>query len=52
MSPLVTALLIWIAFAVPIALAVGRMLTGGGADGTPPAPPTTSQPAGNHLVGT
>ncbi len=44
-----TALLIWCAISVPIALAVGRML-GGGAEGDPPNPPIVRQPARNHLV--
>ena len=45
-----TALLIWCAISIPIALAVGRML-GGAAGGNPPGPPTVvRQPARNHLV--
>jgi hypothetical protein len=44
-----TALLIWCAMSVPIALAVGRMLAGA-AGGNPPGPPIVRQPARNHLV--
>lgn len=43
-----TALLIWCAMSVPIALAVGRMLAGAGSD--PPNPPIVREPARNHLV--
>lgn len=44
-----TALLIWCAMSVPIALAVGRMLAGAAGD-DPPNPPIVRQPAPNHLV--
>ena len=40
-----TALLIWCAMSVPIALAVGRMLAGG----DPPGPPAMRQRSQNHL---
>lgn len=43
-----TALLIWCAMSVPIALAVGRMLAG--AAGDPPGPPVVRQRSQNHLV--
>lgn len=43
-----TAALIWGAFSVPVALAVGRMLAGA-SSGTPSGTPV-SQPAENHLV--
>jgi len=46
-----TALLIWCAVSIPIAVAVGRMLAGA-AGGNQPDPPTVlRQPARNHLVG-
>lgn len=51
MKLLLTSVLIWFAFAVPVALAVGRMLAGT-TDNDPPAPPTVRQPARNHLVRT
>ncbi len=38
------ALLIWCAFSVPVALAVGRMLAGP-VGGHPPAPPALRPPA-------
>ena len=40
------AVLIWCAFAVPLAVAVGRMLAGPAAV-DPPAPPAARPPAGN-----
>lgn len=43
-----TALLIWCATSVPIALAVARMLAGAGGD--PPTPPIVRHPDQNHLV--
>ena len=46
---LVTALLIWCAMSVPIALTVGRMLAGA-TGGNPPNPPIAGRPARNHLV--
>jgi len=45
-----TAVLIWSAMSVPIALAVARMLAGA-AGGNPPNPPIGRQPARNHLAG-
>lgn len=44
-----TAVLIWCAMSVPIALAVARMLAGA-PGGHPPDPPIGRQPARNHLV--
>jgi hypothetical protein len=41
---LMMALLIWCAFSVPVALAVGRMLSGP-AGANPPAPPAVRPPA-------
>jgi len=45
-----TALLIWCAMSIPIAVAVGRMLAGGGGDNPPGPPAVLRQPARDHLV--